>query len=564
MVRCDVDVVVISLTIDCIGTHCVGTIAALAPKATFFVGKVFDEYKADETGKWMTAPGEIKVLCEAIYHAVDVFGCHALSLSCGTRAYSAELEDAIQYAAQRGVIILCAAANYGRLLKNNISYPAAFGNVICVGSHSVHGDASVFSSAGREVDFLAPGENVLSAVYNGGKGGRSGTSMAVPFVTALAALLATFMADRGVLLNCEITRMLLRALCSSEHTSKRGYGVLDVEFLLLQGEAFIVNTLVDRGVRVPFASSRVAQLTADNYAGEPRDAFGSSKVEMTVLKQSAEWLKQAKPSQKFIGIVLCDFNKIGDMTTTAENLNLERLDCPIGTLILLPTQDNPSVANADNNVDSNADNNNQSGNDNNNNDDDDDDDKEDKLANNDNNMVVDNDGNNNDNDNLNIDKDTCNFPAKRFNLAGVEHEFLYRDVALIDARRSALMAAFTLRHTSGLRRRAGAPEMDLEQMLSDIPTVHNQAAKLIAPLINVDRVSFLGCSVTKKADNEVTIDTNSGTLHTARFRNHIVNDLFDNDGRALTEQGKWRDQFEDAFASKELDFNAVFGDNTSQ
>ena len=61
------------------------------------------------------------------------------------------------------MIVVAAACNMGQrynYCNGNIWFPARFGNVISVGSHDNHGQPSKISSVGREVDFLAPGEEM--------------------------------------------------------------------------------------------------------------------------------------------------------------------------------------------------------------------------------------------------------------------------------------------------------------------------------------------------------------------------------------------------------------------
>jgi subtilisin family serine protease len=195
------------------GTHCVDTIFRIAPLARVFVGQVLS----------MTQASPIQPLVDGIYWAVDTVRCDVLSLSVGTQLFDAQLQAAMQHAVARGVVVVCAAANYGQLLRSNIAYPAAFGNVICVGSHTRQGRVSVYSSAGRELDFLAPGDGVLGATSRGGEQARDGTSMAVPFVAGLAALLVPYLASYGVVPDTHVIRLSLRAMANSrDHDDGRG------------------------------------------------------------------------------------------------------------------------------------------------------------------------------------------------------------------------------------------------------------------------------------------------------------------------------------------------------
>lgn len=202
------------------GTHCASVLAKIAPTAQLFCGKVLHGERSD-----------VRHLCDGIYWAVDIWNCNVLSLSLGTPAYSEQLGNAINYAVARGVIVVCAAANFGHLFQNNVCYPAAFGNVICVGSHGERGRASSFSSTGRQVDFLAPGEGVLGAKAHehNGEIALEGTSMATPFASGLAALLWAYVwAEFGLSLNTHVARFLLQKMSTSpgSHDELRGFGVL--------------------------------------------------------------------------------------------------------------------------------------------------------------------------------------------------------------------------------------------------------------------------------------------------------------------------------------------------
>lgn len=141
-----------------------------------------------------------------------------------------DLFHAIQTAISKGAIVVCAASNVGRRHKYNIGYPARFGNVLCIGSHTLNGQPSEFTSIGREVDFLAPGENIWSTAPNNAFVPMSGTSMATPFVSGLAALVLAY--DRGrrkEIKNIAQMRHLLREMCSKSghHDESSGYGTLD-------------------------------------------------------------------------------------------------------------------------------------------------------------------------------------------------------------------------------------------------------------------------------------------------------------------------------------------------
>ena len=86
--------------------------------------------------------------------------------------------------------LICAASNEGNWLPDNIAWPAK--EAVAVGSHNENAQRSAFSPKGRELCFLAPGENIVSANYLYPEEEKehlnlSGTSYAAPWVTALLA-----------------------------------------------------------------------------------------------------------------------------------------------------------------------------------------------------------------------------------------------------------------------------------------------------------------------------------------------------------------------------------------
>lgn len=179
------------------GTFCAGIVAGntigLAPNCSLFIGKVVND----------KGVGTIDALVKGIDWAISN-RCRVISLSVGTESCNPSLLSAIARAQEQNIHVICAAANIRGSTRVNIAFPARFGHVICVGSSDDNGNAPSYSSTGREIDFLAYGENIASSMAGyAGLTIRSGTSMAVPSVAGLIAVLMSHL-DRTLvrLLRC--------------------------------------------------------------------------------------------------------------------------------------------------------------------------------------------------------------------------------------------------------------------------------------------------------------------------------------------------------------------------
>jgi len=111
-------------------------------------------------------------------------GAKVVNLSLGGPDSHA-LHTAIQTAARSGAVIVAAAGNSG---PSEVSWPAAYPEVISVAASDPNGHRADFSNTNRDVELTAPGTNILSCKAHGGYVRMSGTSMAAPMISGAAAL----------------------------------------------------------------------------------------------------------------------------------------------------------------------------------------------------------------------------------------------------------------------------------------------------------------------------------------------------------------------------------------
>lgn len=189
------------------GTHVSGTVLAnggsgsgiygVAPQAKLWSYKVLNNQGS----------GYSDDIAAAIRHVADQstsLGAKVvISMSLGSSVKDSLIADAVTYAYGKGVLIVAAAGNSGPG-ADTIGYPGALPEVVSVAAlENVQENGTYrvadFSSRGnpntdgdyvrneRDVEVSAPGRDILSTWYTGGYNTISGTSMATPHVSGLAA-----------------------------------------------------------------------------------------------------------------------------------------------------------------------------------------------------------------------------------------------------------------------------------------------------------------------------------------------------------------------------------------
>ncbi|ALP38367.1 serine protease [Paenibacillus sp. IHB B 3084] len=206
------------------GTHVAGIISALVNNGEGVAGmtwynKVMPVKVLDQSGS-----GTTYSVAEGIIWAAD-HGAKVINLSLGNYAQAEFLHDAIKYAYDKDVVLVAATGNDN---TERPGYPAAYPEVFAVSATDASMHRASFSNYGDYVDVMAPGASIASTYPGNQYAALSGTSMASPHVSALAALVRSINPD---LTNKEVMDLMRHSvidLGTPGHDKYFGYGQIDV------------------------------------------------------------------------------------------------------------------------------------------------------------------------------------------------------------------------------------------------------------------------------------------------------------------------------------------------
>lgn len=211
---------------------------------------------------------------EGIYWAIEK-KVNIINMSFSTTDDSQILRKAVEDAYRAGILMIAAAGNNGQ-----VEYPAAYPQVVAVGSVNAEGETAEKSASGGELEFVAPGEKVTSTGLLHGTIVESGTSLAAPHVTGVASLLW----QKDLSVSADFIRGLLgKSANPCGDTKEYGEGLIDYEYALSiydeykedyeTGQDDSMGNVPENTNAVPvFEENSAVEGQWTNHAGKAKDA----------------------------------------------------------------------------------------------------------------------------------------------------------------------------------------------------------------------------------------------------------------------------------------------------
>lgn len=165
------------------GTHCAGIIGSLADNRVGIAGiapgvKLMAVKVLDAEGGG-TNFGVMKGIAYAITH-----GAKVVNLSLGGAGASSVEREFFEAATDAGALVVGAAGNEA----DGVGFPAAYPGVLSVGAVDSGKNLASFSNHDTSLGVVAPGVGIMSTILGKQYAKFSGTSMAAPYVSGVAAL----------------------------------------------------------------------------------------------------------------------------------------------------------------------------------------------------------------------------------------------------------------------------------------------------------------------------------------------------------------------------------------
>jgi thermitase len=222
--------------------------------------------------------GNHSAIASGVVYAADR-GAHVINLSLGGTSGSQTLQDAINYAWNKGAVVIAAAGNNG----NNIPcYPAAYTRAVAVSATNSADVRTSWSNFGSYVDIAAPGENIITTALWDAYSSANGTSFAAPVTSGVVALMA---AANPQLTNTQLVDLLLRNsddIAAPSVDVDSGYGRVNANRAVIAARAAASVDAIAPNVTFNSPANGATLSGVANVALAATDNIAATRVELYI------------------------------------------------------------------------------------------------------------------------------------------------------------------------------------------------------------------------------------------------------------------------------------------
>ncbi|MEI7555678.1 S8 family peptidase [Candidatus Chlorohelix sp.] len=200
------------------GTVVSGIITATGNNGQFGAGVAWKSKLLAVRVMGANGSGRNEDIAKGIRSAADN-GARIINMSLGGSTDSKVLREAVQYAIDKGVIVIASSGNSG---NDNPNYPAAYPGVISVAAVGKLGTPAYFSSYGSAITITAPGVGICSTIRLNNFGCEDGTSFSAPIIAGVVTLMLA--------VNPTLTRDQVKAILIATAVPAPGRGVGEFDY----------------------------------------------------------------------------------------------------------------------------------------------------------------------------------------------------------------------------------------------------------------------------------------------------------------------------------------------
>ncbi|HUS08192.1 MAG TPA: Ig-like domain-containing protein, partial [Bryobacteraceae bacterium] len=217
-------------------------------------------------------------IASAIMYAAD-HGVRIISISIAGSSPSSALQSAVDYAWNKGAIVIAAAGNSATSIPY---YPAACDKVIAVSATDGNDALASFSNYGTWIDIAAPGTMIYTTTNGGGYGYWQGTSFSAPIVSSVASLILSI---RPTITNSVLVNTLLNSaddIGTAGYDSSFGWGRVNAYKAAVAANGIAGADATPPSVTISNPPSGSILSGGVSIQGTASDNIGVSKIELYV------------------------------------------------------------------------------------------------------------------------------------------------------------------------------------------------------------------------------------------------------------------------------------------